>query len=72
MAMGKLLWPLVVARKDSLRMIQIALGDFRTEHAMLWNELMAACVISLLLPLVFLMPFQKYYVQGIANAGIKD
>jgi ABC-type glycerol-3-phosphate transport system permease component len=65
------LWPLLVARSRSIRLIQIALSDFRTEHWTLWGCIYAGTVISAAIPLLLFLPFQKYFVQGIISSGIK-
>lgn len=65
------LWPLLVAHGRSMRLIQVALSDFQTEHQTLWSCLYAASVISALIPVVLFLPFQKYYVQGITASGLK-
>lgn len=65
------LWPLLVARNDSVRTIQIALSDFKTEYETFWSYIFAASSIALILPLTLFFPFQKYYVQGITSSGVK-
>ena len=65
------MWPLLVARNDNVRTIQIALSDFRTEYETMWSYIFAASSITLILPLALFFPFQKYYVQGITHSGIK-
>lgn len=66
------LWPLIAARGNGLKVIQVALTDFRAEHMTYWNELFAASVVAALIPTLLLMPFQKYYVQGVASSGMKE
>jgi len=65
------LWPVLVAHRKEIRLIQVALSDFTAEHVTLWSCLYAASVVSALIPLVLFLPFQKYYVQGITSGGIK-
>lgn len=65
------LWPLLVGREDSMNMVQVALTQFQTEHYTLWNELYGACVITAMIPLLLLVPFQNFFIQGIAHTGIK-
>ncbi|AET60525.1 binding-protein-dependent transport systems inner membrane component [Paenibacillus terrae HPL-003] len=66
------LWPLIVTRSKEYKVIQVALSDFVTEYATYWNEMFAAVILSILLPVVLLLPLQRYYVQGIANTGSKE
>jgi multiple sugar transport system permease protein len=65
------LWPLLVAHGRDMRLIQVALADFQTEHQTLWSCLYAASVVSMIIPVALFLPFQKYYVQGIISSGIK-
>lgn len=65
------LWPLLVARGDEVRTIQIALSDFRTEYETLWSYIFAGSVITLILPLALFFPLQRYFVQGVTHSGVK-
>ncbi len=65
------LWPLIAVRSDQYKVIQVALSDFELEHYTLWNELFAATIVAALIPLVLLLPLQRYYVQSVAGTGIK-
>ena len=65
------LWPLIAVRSDRYKVIQVALSDFELEHYTLWNELFAATIIAAVIPLLLLLPLQRYYVQSVAGTGIK-
>ena len=65
------MWPLLVARSDKLKMLQVALADFQRENGTMWAELFAGITISMVIPCVILIPFQKYYIRGIASSGTK-
>jgi ABC-type glycerol-3-phosphate transport system permease component len=65
------LWPLLVARSRDVQTIQIALGQFRGERFTLWSCIYAGSMVSAVIPLVFFLPFQKYFVQGIISSGVK-
>lgn len=65
------LWPLLVARDQEIRTIQIALSSFKMERSTLWSCMYAGSVISAFIPLFLFLPFQKYFVQGITSSGIK-
>lgn len=66
------MWPLIAARSKSLKMIQVALTDFRLEHMTLWSELFAASIVTAVIPTLLLLPFQKYFIRGIAASGMKE
>ena len=64
------MWPLLVARSDKLTMLQVALTDFQLENGTMWAELFAGITISMLIPCMILIPFQKYYIRGISISGM--
>lgn len=66
------MWPLLVARSNNLKMLQVALTDFQLENGTLWAELFAGITISMLIPCAILIPFQKYYIRGIGTSGMKE
>lgn len=66
------MWPLLVARSDKLKMLQVALADFQLENGTMWSELFAGITISMLIPCLILIPFQKYYIRGIGTSGMKE
>lgn len=65
------LWPMIAARSTNLKMIQVALTDFQMQYSTLWSELFAASIITALVPVLCLLPFQKYYIQGLTDSGVK-
>lgn len=66
------MWPLLVARSDKLKMLQVALADFQLENGTMWAELFAGITVSMLIPCMILIPFQKYYIRGIGSSGMKE
>jgi ABC-type glycerol-3-phosphate transport system permease component len=67
-----LFWPLVVTESDRMRTITLGVRSFIDyEGTTRWNELMAACVFSML-PLVILFLFtQRFFIRGVASSGLK-
>jgi multiple sugar transport system permease protein/putative chitobiose transport system permease protein len=65
-------WPLLVAPRPELRVVQVdisnAVGQFQT----LWNELLAGSMLAAIVPIVLLLPFQRYYIQAITRSGLQD
>lgn len=45
-----------------------AVGQYRT----LWNQLLAGANLAAIVPILLLLPFQRYYVQAITSSGIRD
>ncbi|MBU5445415.1 carbohydrate ABC transporter permease [Paenibacillus sp. MSJ-34] len=66
------MWPLIATRSKEYRVIQVALSDFTTEHATLWNEMFALAVIAVIIPTVLLLPLQRFFIQGVSSTGIKE
>jgi multiple sugar transport system permease protein len=66
------LWPLIATRSENLKVIQVALAGFQERYVTLWNELFAAAIIAALIPLIILLPLQRFYVQGVTAAATKD
>jgi len=65
------LWPLIATRSEGLKVIQVALAGFEQRYQTLWNELFAAATLAALIPLVILLPLQRFYVQGVTAGGFK-
>ncbi len=65
------LWPLISTRSEELRVIQIALAGFEQRYATLWNELFASSNVATLIPLLILLPLQRFYIQGVTASGFK-
>jgi multiple sugar transport system permease protein/putative chitobiose transport system permease protein len=66
------LWPILVTRSMDFRTIQAALSDFQTEHATMWNDMFAASILAFMVPVAIIIPFQKYFIEGIAHTGAKE
>ena len=67
-----LFWPLVATESEPMRTITVGLRSFiEVEGGTRWNDLMAACVFSIL-PLLLLFLFtQRFFVKGVASGGLK-
>ncbi|MFI6386350.1 carbohydrate ABC transporter permease [Nonomuraea sp. NPDC050540] len=65
------LWPLLITRRDDLRVIQVGLSVFQTENNTQWAFLMAGTTLATLPMVLLFVAFQRYFVQGFATAGIK-
>lgn len=65
------MWPMIILNDPEKYTIQMALQAFSYNHATEYGPMMAASVVATL-PIFILFVFaQKYFVQGIAFAGIK-
>jgi multiple sugar transport system permease protein len=65
------LWPLIAVRSDRYKVIQVALSDFQLQYQTLWDELFAASMVALAIPLLLLLPLQRYFVRSVVGTGLK-
>lgn len=66
------LWPLIVGRSPLMKVIQVAIADLSQDNEIYWNQIFAACSISLIVPVAIILPLQKYYILGISSSGVKE
>lgn len=65
------LWPLLVTTRDDLRVIQVGLAVFSQEGTTQWAYLMAGSTLATLPMVLLFLAAQRYFVQGLATAGLK-
>jgi ABC-type glycerol-3-phosphate transport system permease component len=65
------LWPLIAVHSPDVMVIQLALANLQQQHSTLWTQIFAASSLASLVPLLLLLPLQRYYVKGIVDAGVK-
>lgn len=65
------LWPLIAVRSEQYKVVQVALADFQLQFQTLWDQLFAASVVAAVIPLLILLPLQRYYVRSLVGTGIK-
>ena len=66
-----LTWPLIVTNSPEMRPIMVGLLSFQNEWGTQPRLLMAAATFSMLPILLLFFILQRYFIQGIARAGIK-
>ena len=65
------IWPLIVLRDPSLRVVQVAIAFLFGDQRILWGQVFAASFISTL-PILFLfILLQRQYISGMTSSGIK-
>jgi multiple sugar transport system permease protein len=65
-------WPLIVFLGNSdLYPLTVGIFQFKDEYETQWPELMAGSVISILPIALLYVFFQRYFVAGVAAAGVK-
>lgn len=65
------LGPYIYLTRNELKTIQIGLRMFISQYNTEYGLIMAGSVISLIPVLIVFLALQKYFVQGIATAGLK-
>ncbi len=65
------LGPLIYLTKNELKTIQIGLRMFISQYSAEYGLIMAASVVALIPVLIVFLSLQKYFVQGVASAGLK-
>lgn len=65
-------WPLIVAPRPELRVIQVAISLSAQQVQTLVNEMFAGSLIAAIVPILVILPLQQYYVRSIAATGIKE
>jgi multiple sugar transport system permease protein len=65
-------WPLLVAPRPELRVVQVEISNAVGQFQTLWNELLAGSMLAAIIPILLLLPFQRYYVQAITSSGLKE
>jgi multiple sugar transport system permease protein len=51
--------------------VQLGLAQFRFQYQTLWPQLMAAATVAIIPVIVIYVFFQRYFVAGVAAAGVK-
>lgn len=65
------MWPMIVLNAEHMKTVQVGLAAFQYNYNTNYGPLMAGTILSTLPILILFMFAQKYYIQGIADAGIK-
>jgi multiple sugar transport system permease protein len=65
-------WPLLVAPRPEFRVIQVAITSAVQQFRTLWNELLAGSMLAAIIPILLVLPFQRYYIRAITGSGLKE
>jgi multiple sugar transport system permease protein len=68
---GSFTWPLVVTNSANMQVVQVAVATFGQGDAIQWDKIFAGLSLAAALPMVLFLMFQRFYVRGIATAGLK-
>jgi len=68
---GSFTWPLVATNSASMRVVQVAVATFGQGDAIQYDKIFAALSLAAAVPIILFLMFQRFYVRGIATAGLK-
>ena len=63
-------WPLLIAPRQEMRVVQVEISLAIGQYGTVWNELLAGSMIAAIVPILLVIPFQRYYVQAITGTGL--
>ena len=64
-------WANLILQSPDHWTVQVAIAQFSFTYQTLWNDLMAATMIALAPVVIVYLFFQRYFVAGVASAGVK-
>ena len=65
------LGPLIYLKTQEKKTIQLGLKMFISQYSSDYGLIMAGSMLSLIPVLIVFLCFQKYFVEGVANTGLK-
>lgn len=66
-----LLWSLVLLQSDKLKPVTLGLANMQGEFISYYNMTASGSIIAMILPLVFFLAFQRYFVSGMTVGAVK-
>ncbi len=66
------IWPLIAISDTRLYTLELALANFVGEYSVDWGPLLAMAVVTMVPMIIIFLFFQRFFVQGIMVAGLKD
>lgn len=65
-------WPMLVAPDAKYRVVQVAVNILGVaQQTNYWDRLFAATTIAAVVPLILVIPLQRFYVSSIVGSGVK-
>ncbi|KPV39712.1 sugar ABC transporter permease [Thiohalorhabdus denitrificans] len=68
---GQYLWPLMVTSGERVRPLPVAIAAFRTLPPLQWGDILAFGVMMVAPVIVVFLAFQRWFVRGVAESGLK-
>ena len=64
-------WPLIAVNDNTIQVIQIAISAQTTQEQTYWGRTFAGAALASVPVIVLFIAMQRYYVQGVAQTGVK-
>jgi multiple sugar transport system permease protein len=68
---GSFLWPLMVTVGERVRPLPVGLAAFHTLPPRMWGDIFAFCLMTAAPVLALFLLFQRWFVKGAVDSGIK-
>ena len=66
------MYSLVFTQSDSSKVITVAVSEFGTKYGIDYGMMMTAGVVATVIPMLFLLFFQRYIISGLTNGAVKE
>jgi ABC-type glycerol-3-phosphate transport system permease component len=64
-------WPLIAVSANELQVIQVAISSQTTQTQVFWGRTFAGATLASLPVIIMFIILQRYYIQGVAQTGVK-
>ncbi len=64
-------WPLIAVSADKLQVIQVAISSQTTQTQVFWGRTFAGAALASLPVIIIFIILQRYYIEGVAQTGVK-
>lgn len=69
---NELAWPLIAVSEESMYTVQLGLAMLKGEHFINWTQLMSLTLLSVIPMLIVFFAFQRFFIKGMVNSGVKE
>lgn len=64
-------WPLIAVNDNNIQVLQVAISAQTTQTQVFWGRTFAGATLASLPIIILFIVFQRYYIQGVAQTGVK-
>ncbi len=69
---NEFMWPVIVSVTNDMFTLPVGMAFLKNEFSVQWPLLMAGTILISLPTIAIFLIFQRYFVQGVASAGLKE